>query len=371
VDVEWTDSANKSSICEIGLARFEEGKLTESWRSYVRPPGKFSVGFMELRTHGIKAHLLEDAPSLSSIWPTIEEFTEDRGWVLHNATNDVNRILHSLVAGGFSAPRDFDYIDSMGLARKFSWVQSSSSLDALAEYFDLEREFASYEGREKFSTPHGAVEDAQLTGLVLQRMIELTGYSNLTAFMKVLEVDPGRVRGGQLLNGFSARGGFSYSHPSELPPQDQVLKAAAKATQQAAKAEERKKAAEDRKAQFLRSPEWSTRRVGPGDKVCFTQLMPWGEGSQNHEAEVHKVANRLGIELRYSLRSDLDLLVVNDPWVFESAKLRDALSRKNPIPVTTYSVFQKNNPEFPVWKYAKSPEYRELVRSGLWPEGQQ
>ena len=367
VDVEWTDSANKSSVCEIGLARFDDGKLTDTWRSYVRPPGRFSIGFMELRTHGIELDLLNDAPTLAILWPTIEEFIEKRGWVLHNATNDVNRILHSLRAGGRETLKDFDYVDSMGIARKFSWINTSSSLDALAEHFEIDRTFARYEGREAYGSPHGAVEDAQLTGLVLQRMVELAGYTNLKAFLKLLEIEPGRVRDGALLNGFSARGAFKYETPADIPPETGVLASALKADQQANQAVDRRRAAEESKAQFLRNPDWSTRTLTRGDIVCFTQLMPWGENNQNHEAEVHRVAERLGIEIRHSLKSDLDLLVVNDPWIHESAKLRDALSRKMPIPVTTYSIFQKNNPEFPRWNYLRTAEYKVLINAGLWP----
>ena len=367
VDVEWTDSSDKSSVCEIGLARFDDGKLTDTWRSYVRPPGRFSIGFMELRTHGIDSDLLNDAPTLASLWPTIEEFTEKRGWVLHNATNDVNRILYSLQAGGRETVEDFDYVDSMGIARKFSWINTNSSLDALAEHFNLDRTFALYEGREAYGTPHGAVEDAQLTGLVIQNMVELMGYKNLHAFLRLLEVEPGRVRNGALLNGFSARGVFPYKSPSDIPPEADVLARALKAEQQADKALERRQSAEEHKAQFLLNPEWSTKRLRRGDIVCFTQLMPWGENSQNHEAEVHQVAKRLGIETRHSLKSDLDLLVVNDPWLQESAKLRDALYRKTPIPVTTYSIFQKNNPDFPPWNYLRSAEYKSLLNEGLWP----
>lgn len=367
VDVEWTDSSDKSSVCEIGLARFDDGKLSDTWRSYVRPPGRFSIGFMELRTHGIDLDLLNDAPTLANLWPTIEEFTERRGWVLLNATNDVNRILHSLQAGGRETLQDFDYVDSMGIARKFSWISTSSSLDALAEHFNIDRAFALYEGREVYGTPHGAVEDAQLTGLVLQNMVELMGYTNLQAFLRLLEVDPGRVRNGALLNGFSARGGFQYKSPADIPPEAAVLASALKAKQQAHKTLDRRRAAEERKAQFLVNPEWSTKTLKRGDIVCFTQLMPWGENDQNHEAEVHSVAERLGIEIRHSLKSDLDLLVVNDPWAQESAKLRDALFRKIPIPVTTYSIFQKNNPDFPPWNYLGTAEYKSLLNDGLWP----
>lgn len=368
VDVEWTDTTDKSSICEIGLARFDGGQLTDTFRSYVRPPAGFSVGFMELQTHGIRQELLTDAPTLAELWPTLEDFTEDLGWVLHNATNDVNRILHSFHSGGGKEVRDFDYIDSMGVARKFSWVETSSSLDALADYFSLRREFATYEGREAFSKPHGAREDARLTGLVTQKMVELVGYTNLKAFMKILEVEPGRVREGALLNGFSAQGRFKYSDTTELPSEADVLQMIVKEERQAEKAAQRRKEAEEMRQRFLQNPNWSTKTLTRGQKVCFTQLMPWGDKGQNHEEEVHQVANRLGLEVRHSLKSDLDLLVVNDPWVAESAKLRDALSRRTPIPVTTYSIFQKSNPDFPPWHYRESPEFRELVKSGIWPD---
>jgi len=96
--------------------------------------------------------------------------------------------------------------------------------------------------------------------------------------------------------------------------------------------------------------------------------MNWDDDGNDHRFLVESIALKMGLNVIGGVRSDLDLLVVNDPWVRDSAKLRDALGRKTPIAVTTYSIFQKSNPQFPVWEFKKSQEYKDLKANNLWPE---
>lgn len=370
VDIEWADSAVKWSVCEIGLARYVDGKLAKTWRSYIRPPGDFRVGWGEYATHGIEIELLLNAPTLAEAWSEIDEFLENDIWVLHNATQDVNRIIASLSQSGFTEIRDFNYVDTMLIARKHTWIQSASGLDALADFFKIERKFARYDGRAATSEAHGALEDAILTGSVLSSMIHSIGYTRLSTFLKVLEVYQGEVRDGQVKSGFSAPGKFKFLDSSQVPNEDTVFEEVQKMNASSIKASARLKVAEDVLSGFLEKPVWSTKKLTSGNSVCFTHLMAWDESGENHEAKVHQICGELGLDLRFGLRNDLDLLVVNDPWIYESAKLRNALSRKKPIAVTIYSEFIKHNPEFPAWNYERSDQYLFLKAEGSWPSDQ-
>ena len=368
IDIEWTDGSDQTSICEVGLAVFKNGKLNGTFRSYVRPLQEFHLGSRELQTHGIHEALILKADALASLWPTVIEIIGRRPWVLHNATSDINRILATLIESGISDIPDFDYYDTMLISRKIPWVDSKSGLDQLADLYSLERPFADYDNRSDYSrNPHGALEDATLTGLVLLEIMKSCGFTNPRALTAAIDAYPGVVRKGLVENGFSAAGRLKYSSPAELPDQDEVLRKLNKSEAQAAKVREKRQLGEAARSEFLASPNWSNMKVLAGQTVCFTQLMPWDDDGNDHKSLVEETAIKKGLKLISGVRSDLDLLIVNDPWVLDSAKLRDALGRKNPIPVTLYSVFQKNNPDFPIWKYKKSAEYSELRSSGMWP----
>lgn len=369
LDIEWTDSSDPASICEIGLALFVDGELRDSYRSYVKPPFDYLIGKYEQRSNGISQTQIKTASTLAQQWEGIESFIGNRVLVLQNATNDVSKILHTLNASNFDKKLNFEYVDTMLMAKKLPWVTSRSGLSDLAKFFSLDRGYAHYDGRDKKAkNPHGAMEDAIVTGQILQRLLETCGYKSVYSLLGVLNAYSGRVRNSELVNGFSASGPMKYSTPSALPEESSVLKQVFRSMSLADKAEDKRIQGESKKQDFLSNPDWNKTRVTEGMTVCFTQLMSWDDDGNDHKAEVERVALSLGIKLIYGIRANLDLLVVNDPWVYDSAKLRDAMTRKVPVPVTTYSIFQQNNPDFPVWKYTKSAEYLELKDSGQWPE---
>jgi DNA polymerase III epsilon subunit-like protein len=357
LDIEWTDSSDPTSVCEVGLVIFSNGVPTETFRSYVRPRREFIMGGYEQRAHGIHKNLILNARTIDHVWPKFRHFIDQRPVVAHNATNDINKLLTTLISSGVGNIPDFDYFDTMLMAKKLPWVKSKNGLSELAEFFGIEREYATYDDRSKLARfPHGALEDAMLTGQVLIELMNTCGFSNLYALNAVLDAYAGEVRESQVKSGFSVAGKFKYSGPDALPSQSEMLEQVQKSLSNAKKIEDKRRAGDSAKDIFLTNPQWSEMKVQSGNTVCFTQLASWDDFGNDHKSEVMEVARKLGIKAIGNIRSDLELLVVNDPWVVDSAKLRDALGRKVPIPVTLYSIFQKNNPEFPVWNYKKSEE---------------
>jgi len=368
MDIEWTDSSDPNSICEIGMVLYRNGVATETYQEYVRPAGEYIIGAYEQAANGVQDSLLKNAVTLVEQWPKIEAFIAGRTLVLHNATNDVNKILSTLEANGLNEVSDFDYLDTQRIASKLPWIKSKNGVSDLADFFGLSRNYAEYDGRDQFSlSPHGALEDATLTGQILLEILKTCGYSSWLALLEVSNSVPGKVRNSTVRNGFSSPGKLQYSTPSELPPEETVLNKATKAISSAAQAEDKRNAGESARTQFLENPVWWEGELIAGQSVCFTQLMNWDNNGNDHKAQVEALAQKLGLNVLHSLKKDLDLLVVNDPWVEDSAKLRDALTRKIPIPVTTYSVFQRNNPAFPKWEYEKSPQYAEMKSTRNWP----
>ncbi len=85
IDFE-TSGYERYSACSIGMVRIEDGVLSESYQSLIRPPSSF-VRFTDI--HGLTWNMLRSAPSFADIWPEIEMFMQGAdGLVAHNAPFD-------------------------------------------------------------------------------------------------------------------------------------------------------------------------------------------------------------------------------------------------------------------------------------------
>lgn len=71
VDVE-TANADLSSICQIGIAVFENGELVDSFESFVNPKTYFDM--MNVGIHGIDEADVEHSPTIDEIKPVICEY---------------------------------------------------------------------------------------------------------------------------------------------------------------------------------------------------------------------------------------------------------------------------------------------------------
>jgi len=227
-------------------------------------------------------------------------------------------------------------------------VTSSNGLDALSDFFGLTRSFATCDERENVGDAHGALEDAILTGEVLNEMMRLVSYSNLNAFLQLLDASPGEVRGGEVLFGFRAAGKFNYPNLNDIPSEVELLDKLQKAELARQKAGDKRQAAEDAKAAFLSQDPipWSNHVLTSGDTVYFSSFV-----SDGFEDAVNRELERLGVDgSKFSGKTTL--LVLPDDAVEDSAKMRDCFSFKTPVAVTNYSNFLRNNPQFPPYNPA-------------------
>lgn len=104
----------------------------------------------------------------------------------------------------------------------------------------------------------------------------------------------------------------------------------------------KREAAESELKEFLKNPTWSTKKLVPGEKICFTQL-DW-----ELESALSERCSDLGFLVTKSVTKDLGLLVIEDKSTRDSAKLREAL-RKG-LEVTLLSTFLESNPDAQVSK---------------------
>jgi DNA polymerase III epsilon subunit-like protein len=82
IDFE-TANYQRTSICQIGLVRFENGIITKEYSTLIQPPGNSYIHFF-INFHGISPEMTKDAPKFYNIWDDIKEYIENQTVVAHN-----------------------------------------------------------------------------------------------------------------------------------------------------------------------------------------------------------------------------------------------------------------------------------------------
>jgi len=151
VDVE-TANQRPSSICQIGIACFCDGKLAKTWGNFVNPEDSFLPFNTEL--HGISPKTISKSPTWPDLQVTIRQFMEQRTIASHTffdraALNGANERY------GLAPVPIARWVDTCKIARK-TWPHlPSHKLTNLARTFGI-----SYRA-------HNAVEDARCAGELL------------------------------------------------------------------------------------------------------------------------------------------------------------------------------------------------------------
>jgi DNA polymerase-3 subunit epsilon len=162
VDVE-TANHNLSSICQIGIASFRNGSLSEAWESLVNPEDGFSE--FNISIHGISEGSVRDAPNWRNIFPQVASRLEEMIVVSH--THFDRAALEHACFRCHLDRREWSWLDSARVAR-IAWPEFASSGYALSKV--AARLGIKYRA-------HDALEDARCAGLLLLRAVERTGIS--------------------------------------------------------------------------------------------------------------------------------------------------------------------------------------------------
>src|SRR5579871_3099488 len=80
VDVE-TANADLSSICQIGIASFQDGVVADAWVSLVNPKDYFD--YVNVSIHGIDEEKVKDAPTWKGVLPEVNSRLEGKIVVCH------------------------------------------------------------------------------------------------------------------------------------------------------------------------------------------------------------------------------------------------------------------------------------------------
>ncbi|MBQ0112375.1 MAG: hypothetical protein KBT03_04515 [Bacteroidales bacterium] len=158
VDVE-TANANLSSICQIGIAVFENGELIETWETLVNPEDYFD-GF-NVSIHGIDEQAVKDAPTISQLKDKIDSYFKGN-LVCSYSFFDKNAFSHHLDL------HDIRWLDITRVVRRV-WDEFSKSGYGLSNICKKKKI--------KLTQHHNALSDAISAGLVLLEALSSTSLS--------------------------------------------------------------------------------------------------------------------------------------------------------------------------------------------------
>lgn len=161
LDVE-TANPDMSSICQIGIVHFDDGKVVDYWSSLVDPKDYFDG--MNVSIHGIGEDDVRGAPDFKQASIEVRRRLGNQIVAIHTAF-DRNAIARASLKHAVEVPECF-WLNTASVARR-AWpevAQKGYGLSALSKKFGIEFEH------------HNAVEDARAAGLILIRAM---GEANL------------------------------------------------------------------------------------------------------------------------------------------------------------------------------------------------
>ena len=179
LDVE-TANADISSICQIGIAKFEDNKLIHEWCSLIDPEDYFDP--MNIYIHGITETDVEGAPKINEVAKKIYGYLDGALTVCHTHFDRVS-ISKAFDKYAIRIPEP-KWLDTARVARR-TWSEVSWSGYGLKNVCEL----IGYEFKH-----HNALEDAKASGYILIAAIAKTGLGIKDWLKRVKQpIDPSNV----------------------------------------------------------------------------------------------------------------------------------------------------------------------------------
>ncbi len=138
----------RASVCSVGLAVIENGKIVDTFYSLVCPLSKDENYYCCL-THGLKYKDVKDSPKFDEIWEKIDkEYIKGSPLIAHNAPFEKSCI--NACNETFDTNNDYEYIDTLKLSRKYLSKLEKHTLDVVCEALHC-----------KLKHHHNALDDAK------------------------------------------------------------------------------------------------------------------------------------------------------------------------------------------------------------------
>lgn len=172
-DLETTGfSPTRNRIIEIGAVKVEAGRITDRFSTFVNPQVPIPMRITEVT--GIDDDMVKDAPLIETVLPEFMTFCSGCVLVAHNADFDYGFICKK--GEKLRLDTSFTVVDTVGIARVLFPHLARYTLDNVAKVLKI-----------SLVNHHRAVEDAEATAEIFEKMIPLLeneGITDLDALYK-------------------------------------------------------------------------------------------------------------------------------------------------------------------------------------------
>jgi DNA polymerase III subunit epsilon len=177
IDFE-TANSNRSSICSMGLAIVENGKLSKSEHILIKPTPNYYDSF-NTYLHGIDDNHTRDQRTFSQQWNELKKYFHNQVIVAHNASFDCSALRCTLDVFRLTYP-DFDYHCTYRLSQE-ALNLPNYKLDEVSRYFKIKLKH------------HNAESDAAASALIAIRLCEKHNVSSLEELSTSLGFKVGKI----------------------------------------------------------------------------------------------------------------------------------------------------------------------------------
>ena len=169
IDFE-TAKYSRESACSVGLVKYQNWKVTDTFYSLIRPPELYiRPDFTDI--HGLTVDDVRDAPTFADIWDSgIKPFIDGFPLAAHHAEFDMSVLKAVLEWHKIPVPA-LKYFCTCLLSRS-AWPElKSHALSALAQHFGI------------VYNAHNALDDALTCGKIVQMAAEKLGIDNIAELL--------------------------------------------------------------------------------------------------------------------------------------------------------------------------------------------
>jgi ATP-dependent DNA helicase DinG len=176
IDLETTGNSPKKGdkIIQFAAVVYENGEIAETYSTFLNPSQSISPFIVQLT--GINDEMVKNAPYFEEIAPIIMSLLEDAYFVAHNVLFDLSFLQEELKIAGydqFLGP----VLDTVEMTRFLYPNLSSYRLGGLAEHFSFQHD-----------RPHQADSDAEVTALLLHRLLNKLALLPYVTIKKLVEL---------------------------------------------------------------------------------------------------------------------------------------------------------------------------------------
>jgi exonuclease, DNA polymerase III, epsilon subunit family len=173
LDIE-TANDFRGSICSIGLVKFQDGNIIDTFYTLINPEEEFDD--FNIFIHGITPEDVRDSPTFPEVRKAIVDFIGSDIVVCHFAQFDMGA-LNDVYNKYQLDYDDIKYICSYRLAKVAMPGQLNYKLKNLSKTLNIQLDH------------HNALSDAKASGLILDHLLSSNSFSDLKDFLKEYRYD--------------------------------------------------------------------------------------------------------------------------------------------------------------------------------------